>query len=114
MRSLVAVAVALGCLLSGTARAAAQEQPREELVDRVRVAIERGERFLKQQEGGRGHWENGGPNVVAVVAPGGWSCLAVLALLTAGTPPDDPVVQRGLAWLRQQQFGSTYVVSLQT
>src|SRR5947208_1873402 len=57
MRSLVTVAVSLGCLLAGTARAAAQEPPpKEELVEQVRQAIERGERFLRQQEGGKGNW----------------------------------------------------------
>src|SRR5262245_28484999 len=109
MRSLLTLAVAVGCLLSGTARVAAQPPPKEELVDQVRQAIERGERFLRQQEGGKGHWENNA-TPVAMMAQGGWSCLAMLALLTAGVPADDPVVQRGLAWLRSQQFGSTYVV----
>lgn len=115
MRSLVTLAVSLGCVLAGAARAAAQEPaPKEELVEQVRQAIERGERFLRQQEGGKGHWETGGPNMVAVMAQGGFSCLAMLALMNAGVPPDDPVIQRGLAWQRQQQFGQTYVVGLQT
>jgi RNA polymerase sigma factor (sigma-70 family) len=97
--------------VGGQAGAAAPAPPQP---DPVVPAIERGVRFLKEQEGGRGHWEN----VAAFEAlnmRGGPTCLALLALLNAGVPADDPVVSRALAFLRKKvEPQTTYVVGLQT
>ena len=38
----------------------------------------------------------------------------MLALLTAGVPADDPVVRRGLPYIRGLKPKNTYVVGLQT
>jgi hypothetical protein len=46
--------------------------------------------------------------------PGGVTALATLALLNAGVPADDPLVQRCLKYLRTVEPRQTYVVSLQT
>src|SRR4051812_15952416 len=67
--------------------------------DDVLQAIDRGVRYLRTQEAGRGHWEES--QQIAVTRPGGMTALAVLALLEAGVKPDDPVIRRGLDYLRR-------------
>ncbi len=79
--------------------------------DRVKEAIERAVQFLRHQERGRGNWEVDGESNAR---KGGWTSLALLALLTAGTPTDDPAIQRGLTYLRMIVPEQTYTVGLQT
>ncbi len=82
------------------------------LVDRVRRSIDRGIQFLRDQEDRNGHWElDAAP---ATSRPGGETCLALLALLNAGVKPDDPIIERGLKYLRNIGPRDTYVVGLQT
>src|SRR5207249_1436297 len=59
--------------------------------------------------GARGNWEED-----AKMPTGGFTALAMLSLLTAGVPPDDPVIKNGLDYLRAVPAKDTYVVSLQT
>jgi Domain of unknown function (DUF4159) len=88
------------------------ELGKDPLVEKVRKAIEEGVTFLKNQEKGRGHWDD---DVDAkVLRPGGWTGLAMLALLNAGVPPSDPIIQRGLKYLRDIPPDQTYIVGLQT
>ncbi len=89
----------------------APQRPREKLADEVREAIDRGVRYLKDKEGGKGSWEEG---FESTLFPGGCSSLAMLALLNAGVPRDDPVIDRGLKMLRKIEPKRTYVVGLQT
>lgn len=103
----LAVLVAAGPLLAQPPR------PREELVDRVKASIDRGVRYLRQQQAAQGHWEIGGFGGIGPTQ-GGQSCLALLALLNAGVPPNDPVVQLGLRYVRSLPPKGTYVVGLQT
>src|SRR5262249_35417249 len=90
----------------------AQNRPEEPLVERVRAAIEKAVRYLKNVEKGTQKWEQ--DPLVASARPGGESALALLALLNAGVKPDDPVIQRGLEYLRRVEPKDTYVVGLQT
>lgn len=83
----------------------------ENLVEDVKKAIEKAIQFLKDQEQGRGNWEIDGE---AGARRGGWSSLAMLALLNAGIKPDEPIIQRGLAYLRGLAPEQTYTVGLQT
>jgi hypothetical protein len=97
----------------------AADPPPEALVDRVRKALDRGVTFLSNQDRGRGDWEHDPSGVLTGGGrAGGASCLAVLALLNCGVRPDDPVVRRGLEYIRQINGGDvpvdTYVVGLQT
>src|SRR5439155_7221968 len=46
--------------------------------------------------------------------PGGVTALAVVALLNAGVPPDDPLIQRCLKYLRALEPAQSYTVGLQT
>ena len=91
------------------------EPKSDALVEQVRTAIDNGVRFLRKEERGLGNWENG-PITIGVIAakPGGPTCLAVLALLNCGVPPDDAVIRRGLDYLRKIPPMFTYVVGLQT
>ncbi|MBX7103650.1 MAG: DUF4159 domain-containing protein [Gemmataceae bacterium] len=101
-------ALSLCVFITGTLLAQPVAEP-EPLVDRVRTAIDRGVRFLRRQEKGQGHWEKS-----IAEKPGGVTALALLALLNSGVPVDDPMIQRGLKYLRTVEPRFTYVVGLQT
>ena len=96
------------CLVATPAPAAPPEEP---LAKQVNDAIAHGIQFLRDQ-GQRGDWEVS--PALNTDNPGGLSSLAMLALLTAGVPPDDSVIQKGLRYLRTVEPKKTYVVSLQT
>jgi hypothetical protein len=86
----------------------------EPLVKKVRKSLDLGIDYLKGQQkdqGGAWNWENSN---LTILEPGGSSCLAMLALLTAGVPVDDPVVKRGLPYVRGLGPKHTYVVGIQT
>ena len=83
----------------------------EKLVDQVRKSIDKGVQFLRDQEQGRGHWE---VDAESTARKGGWSSLAMLALMQAGVPVEDEMLQRGLKWLRTVEPAQTYTVGLQT
>jgi hypothetical protein len=85
---------------------------REPLVERVRVALENGVRFLRNDQRNGGEWENSA--IGNMRGPGGGTCLALLALLNSGVKPDDPVIRAGLAATRKRDPADTYVVGLQT
>ena len=76
----------------------------------VRTAIDRAVRFVKsRQNQPAGNWSS------ETGYTGGVSALCTLALLNAGVPLDDPVVRRGLHYVRRPLQGRrTYTVSLQT
>ena len=105
------IALLVALIAIPPAKSAQDRQNEEALVDQVRTSIERGIRYLKQIEGGRGNWEVGAG---AVIQRGGWTCLALLSLLTSGVKPDDKVIERGLTWIRDLAPQHTYVVGLQT
>lgn len=98
------------CGTVGSARAA--EPGREPLVEQVRRAITRGVEYLRSQEQGQGNWEH--VERSSIGHRGGHTALAMLALLNCGVKADDPLIQRGLAYLRQLETQQTYVVALQT
>jgi hypothetical protein len=85
--------------------------PEKPLVDQVRESIDRGVRFLRETQMPDGSWE---VDMACNANPGGWSSLAMLALLNAGVQPDDPIVAKGLNYLRKLKPARTYVVGLQT
>src|SRR5262249_45422218 len=79
--------------------AAAPAADRDPLVDRVKGSISKGIRYLKEQEGGKGSLEHSAAEL-SKFRPGGVTALAVVALLNAGVPANDPVIQRCLKYLR--------------
>ena len=107
-QTMLVLTLALGLALP--VRAA--EKPREPLVDQVGKAIEAGIRYLRDQEKGAGNWE--AVDKASIGMKGGWTSLAMLALLNAGVSPEDPLLLRGLEYLRHVEPQWTYVVSLQT
>ena len=90
---------------------AQQNAGQEPLVQKVKVSIERAIKFLREQENGRGNWEVDGESAAR---KGGWTSLAMLALLNSGIRPEDPMIQRGLVFLRTVDPKQTYSVGLQT
>src|SRR5207253_152591 len=73
-------------------------------------AIERAKTFIKSKAKD-GNWES---DMYGVPRKGGPTCLAVLALLTAGVPVDDPLIEKALAYIRSLPPDQTYTVGLQT
>lgn len=110
MRLAVVTAALLGLLAAVPVPAPAVPPPQEPLVEQVRRAIDRGRDYLVRQQLPNGTWEYDGTRS----RPGGWTALALLALLNAGAPADDPVIQNGLKYLRTVPPAQTYVVGLQT
>jgi RNA polymerase sigma factor (sigma-70 family) len=89
--------------------AAPVRSPEDALARQVRNAIERGVKYLKEQQKDGG-WDY----LLPTSSPGGATSLALLALLEAGVKPDDPAIVGGLNYLRRIEPEHTYVVSLQT
>jgi hypothetical protein len=113
MRHIVLLTGALLLLCMGGAASGqkAERKKQEPLVEQVRKAIDKGVKYLRQVQRPDGSWEL---TVTTVAHPGGSTALALLALLNAGVPPNDPVIARGLTYLRNIQPSSTYVRALQT
>jgi hypothetical protein len=93
------------------APAGAEGKPRLKLHPRLQKSIDAGVKYLRKQQGKDGSWEAG---ALATTFPGGYTSLALLALLECGVAPRDPAVQKGLAHLRKVKPSQTYVVALQT
>ncbi len=105
------LALTLFALTSAPAQPAGKPRKQERLVDQVKSSIDRGVKFLRQQQQGNGGWET---DLTSAGIQGGWTSLALLALLNAGVPVDDPAMKRGLAYLRKLEPTWTYVRALQT
>jgi hypothetical protein len=110
----VGFALALGAvpaLPAPPAAAAPPTKPDEELVEKVRTAIDAGVRYLKKQQSSDGNWEGIVINFLADME-GGSTGLVTLALLNCGVKPDDPGVARAIEYLRKLPPKKTYVVAL--
>ncbi len=86
---------------------AGEPDPDRDLVDRVNIAIEKAQKYLRSHQTVHDNWEAEGPT-------GGATALVVLALLNAGDKPTDSRIQAGLKFLRTVPASATYVVGLQT
>ena len=71
----------------------------------VKGAIQEGVAKLRQLQEGDGSWSG-------MTYPGGVTALSLLAMLNAGTSPDDPAIVKGLSSLRETPNSATYVVGL--
>jgi hypothetical protein len=111
MRSLGSALLATALLFAATApvHAAPTEDP---LADKVNEAIRLGVSYLRDQ-GPNGTWEVD-PAIQLAGGKGGQTALALLALLNCGVPPEDPLVKKGLEYLRSTDTDKTYALSLQT
>ena len=79
----------------------------------VRASIRRAIEFLKTSSRD-GTWEHRTPFTAMNQFAGGPSALALLALLEAGVDPSDPLIEQGVAKIRDAQLRNTYTVALQT
>src|SRR5262245_22289435 len=112
-KRLLAITLSL-CLVFSSVGPATAAPPEEPLVNKVKDSIDKAIAWLRKEQkdrGGEWSWENTG---LALVQPGGTSSLALLALLTAGVKPDDPVIKRGMAYLRRVEPQNVYVAGIQT
>ncbi len=101
----------LSALVLVTALPQLGAQPKEPLVERVQSGIKKGVSFLRGVQRQNGSWEvQGSPEGYE----GGSSALALVALLNAGVPKNDPAITRGLNYLRALDSPKTYVRALQT
>jgi Domain of unknown function (DUF4159) len=111
MYVLLPILAGLAAVVAVPDRIPAADAKPEPLVDQVRAAMDNGVRFLKRTQRGR-NWEN--EVNIPTQMTGGTTSLVLLALLNCDVRPDDPVVQRGLEYLRAVEPQFTYVVGLQT
>ncbi len=104
MLRVLLVVVAVLCMIP--ARRVAADVTAEQVTASIRL----GAKYLRgRQDRVRGNWQE------YTSQPGGLTSLITLALLNCGTPVDDPVIQRSLAYLRK--IGNpemTYATALQT
>jgi len=110
MRPLIVLLMLAGFISISPPPADAQGK-KEPLVGRVKNSIDLGIRFLRSKQLANGSWE---VNLATPGIQGGWSSLALLALLNSGVPVNDPAVKRGLDYLRSLEPSMTYVRALQT
>src|SRR5574338_453100 len=86
----------------------------EELVEKVRKAIDDGVRFLKKEQSRtQWNWEGVVLNLLADME-GGVTALVTLALLNCGLKPTEIEVAKAIEYLRTLPPKKTYVVGLQT
>jgi hypothetical protein len=89
----------------------AEPAKQKPFVDQVKDAIDKGVAYLRGLEGNHGNLEN---DLISRLVPDGSTSLAMLALLHAGVPPTDPLMQRCLKYQRELKSEQTYQVGLQT
>lgn len=88
-------------------------QQNEVTPEAVRSAIRRAVEFLKSTSR-EGSWEHRAAFAATGQFQGGPSALALLALLEAGVDPSDPIIEAGVAKIREAVPRNTYTVALQT
>lgn len=104
----VSACILLGLISSANAQ---QNERKEPLVQQVRTAIDKGVGYLRQKQRNDGSWEI---DQITIAMSGGQSCIAMLGLLNAGVPTNDPMMRRGLEYIRGLTPNTTYVRALQT
>lgn len=82
--------------------------------EQVNTAIERGVKFLREQQKADGSYPDFAAPNGTVLFPNGITSLATLAMLNCGYDSEDPTISRSLKYMRTAPAsGTTYVVSLQ-
>ena len=101
--------VIFALLLAFPSRASAQGMTDEALREKVKTAIQRGQKFLLSQQNGNGSFETGYEGGHTV----GANSLVGLSLITSGMEPKDPSLQRCLRYVRSQPLPQgTYDIGL--
>jgi hypothetical protein len=83
----------------------------EELVEKVRKAIDNGVNYLKNKKNPQGTWEGIVLQFLAGME-GGQTALVTLAMLNCGVKPDDPDLVEAIKYLHRLPPSKTYVVAL--
>ncbi len=76
----------------------------------VGTAIEKAQKFLYSQQNKDGNWE--GPKAGEAHNWGGYTAIAVYALLASGESYQDPRIAKGIAFLEKEEIVGTYAVGL--
>lgn len=93
--------ISLGALLLWLpSPACAQAENDDVLRERVKTAIQRGQKFLLSRQNGSGSFETGYEGGFTI----GANSLVGLALITSGMEPSDPAIQKCLRYVRSQQL----------
>src|SRR5262249_49093817 len=105
---LLTAAVALILAWTAPGGVSAPDRPAKKAdpqAEKVRQAVQDGIKYLRGKQLEDGSWE---VDLFGRRYPGGWTSLALLALLNAGVPVKDKAIQKGLEYLRKQESNYTY------
>lgn len=102
--------LAVVVLASATTRAPADDA----LPAKKKAAIDKGVAWLKKQQTPEGFWnyENLHPQLKSYPMSQGAAAIGVLTLLKSGVAPDDPVVKKAFAYIREQKLQHVYSAGL--
>ncbi len=99
----------LALLLALPGRAFAQAQTDDVLREKVKTAIQRGQKFLLSRQNGNGSFQSGYEGPYSV----GSNSLVGLALITSGMDPKEDSIQKCLRYIRSEQLPQgTYDIGL--
>src|SRR6516162_6509806 len=101
MRLAIPTASLFALLLLLPVPARTEPEDPNQIVEQVRKAIDAAKGFLLKKQNANGSWEisESTMNDPSALYIGGKTSLALLALLNAGVPTDDPAIQKGLKYL---------------
>jgi hypothetical protein len=112
MKIAATIVVAVLCGLPGPVFSAPDRAPKAVPPDpKVKRAVQAGINYLRTQQLADGSWE---VDMLSATFQGGWTSLALLALLNARVSTQDKMIQKGLAYLEKLESKFTYVRALQT
>ena len=105
----LAIIAMLALLLALPGRAFAQVQTDDALREKVKTAIQRGQKFLLSRQNGNGSFQSGYEGAYTV----GSNSLVGLALITSGMEPKEAPIQNCLKFVRLEQLPTgTYDIGL--
>ena len=77
---------------------------------KIDAAIEKGLAWLKGRQAGDGSWASDGAGHTGVFKMG-YTALCTFALLKGGVKPNDPVINKAFAYLKEEKLELTYSVA---
>jgi hypothetical protein len=76
--------------------------------DQIQASIDKGRNCLLKLQAADGSWED--PTVPLNYNYGGYTALATYALLASGSTPQDPPIQKAVAWLEKCNMTGVYAI----
>src|SRR5687767_10474463 len=101
------VVMVVACCVAGPAAPVRAATPAQ-----VEKAIKDAVDFLYKKQDKEGTWEPEDPKVNRHHQDGGWTAIAVYALLAAGESPQDPKVKKAIDYLLKQEMKGVYAVGI--